>query len=161
MHCHLQPELRRGWSDLFALQDWRRGGFVSHRFVPARNFSWTVPDGSILGKALDRAFKRETKKLGREVKPRRGDDISNFPIERVRLRWLYSLVLISTVGTAGYGLALLFEAVGTQDRATRPPFMNLHQALAHYSHPYSSVRNRRDYIKYFHSPSTPAPSRCG
>ncbi|KAG8158913.1 hypothetical protein KVR01_011356 [Diaporthe batatas] len=37
----------------------------------------------------------------------RGEDISDFPIEKVRLKGAYTLLMITAIGTAGYGLALM------------------------------------------------------
>ncbi|KAK1481199.1 hypothetical protein CABS01_14287 [Colletotrichum abscissum] len=47
---------------------------------------------------------------GRDSRYRRGDDISDFPIEEVRLAGIYMLVALSSVTTAGYGVSLMQES---------------------------------------------------
>ncbi|KAJ5622906.1 hypothetical protein N7490_011511 [Penicillium lividum] len=37
----------------------------------------------------------------------RGDDISNFPIEEARFVGIYTLVMLSALGTAGFGISLM------------------------------------------------------
>ncbi|UQC85804.1 uncharacterized protein CLUP02_11303 [Colletotrichum lupini] len=47
---------------------------------------------------------------GRDSRYRRGDDISDFPIEEARLAGIYMLVALSSVTTAGYGVSLMQES---------------------------------------------------
>ncbi|KFY93441.1 hypothetical protein V500_03702 [Pseudogymnoascus sp. VKM F-4518 (FW-2643)] len=54
----------------------------------------------------DRNYKTAARRYGRGVDLKRGDDISDFPIEKSRLKWVYYLILISTGGTLGYGWSL-------------------------------------------------------
>ncbi|KFY16970.1 hypothetical protein V492_00979 [Pseudogymnoascus sp. VKM F-4246] len=62
--------------------------------------------GLQLGKLIDRNYKTMAKKHGHGVDLKRGDDISDFPIEKARLQWVYYLISISTGGTLGYGWSL-------------------------------------------------------
>ena len=63
------------------------------------------------GKLLDRNIKRFSAKYRPEGgQYHRGDEISNFPIEQARLAGMYTLVAISAVGTAAYGVSLNEEA---------------------------------------------------
>jgi hypothetical protein len=43
----------------------------------------------------------------------RGEDISDFPIEKARLKGAALLVIITVAGTVGYGVALMTRAVST------------------------------------------------
>lgn len=49
--------------------------------------------------------------MGRDGQYRRGDDISDFPIEKARLIGAYTLIGLSAVSTAGYGISLLERTV--------------------------------------------------
>lgn len=49
--------------------------------------------------------------MGREGQYRWGDDIFDFPIEKVRLAGTYILVGLSAVSTAGYGISLINQTV--------------------------------------------------
>ncbi|KAI0131936.1 major facilitator superfamily domain-containing protein [Xylariales sp. AK1849] len=63
----------------------------------------------ITGKFLDRNIKQFASLHGRDGKYSRGDDISDFPIENARLKGVFALVLVSGLGTVGYGLSLMAE----------------------------------------------------
>ncbi|KAL3480159.1 major facilitator superfamily domain-containing protein [Aspergillus californicus] len=62
----------------------------------------------ITGKLLDRNIKTLASRLGHDLNGqyRRGDDISDFPIEEARLIGIYTLILLSAAGIAGYGISL-------------------------------------------------------
>ncbi|KAK1540464.1 hypothetical protein CPAR01_06453 [Colletotrichum paranaense] len=62
------------------------------------------------GKLLDKNIQRVSKRQGRDSRYRRGDDISDFPIEETRLAGIYMLVALSSVTTAGYGVSLMQES---------------------------------------------------
>ena len=49
--------------------------------------------------------------MGREGQYRRGDDISDFPIEVARLNGAYTLIGLTALTTAGYGISLIQRAV--------------------------------------------------
>lgn len=49
--------------------------------------------------------------MGRDGQYRRGDDISDFPIEKARLAGAYTLIGLSAVSTAGYGISLMERTV--------------------------------------------------
>jgi hypothetical protein len=55
---------------------------------------------------LDWNLKRFTARYGLDDGYRRGDDISEFPIEKARFAGIYILIAISAVGTAAYGAVL-------------------------------------------------------
>ncbi|KAK1634045.1 major facilitator superfamily domain-containing protein [Colletotrichum phormii] len=61
------------------------------------------------GKLLDRNIQKVSVKQGRDSLYRRGDNISDFPIEEARLAGIYMLVTLSSVTTAGYGVSLMQE----------------------------------------------------
>ncbi|KAI0016434.1 major facilitator superfamily domain-containing protein [Xylariomycetidae sp. FL0641] len=63
----------------------------------------------ITGKFLDKGYREEARRLGRETL-RKGDDLNGFPIEATRFRGIYILAAVSVVGTVGYGVALMTEA---------------------------------------------------
>ncbi|KAF6785041.1 hypothetical protein CMUS01_16583 [Colletotrichum musicola] len=63
------------------------------------------------GKLLDRNIRKISAQQGRDVTYRRGDNISDFPIEKARLNGIYVLVALSAVTTAGYGVSLMQEAI--------------------------------------------------
>ncbi|KXH43049.1 hypothetical protein CSIM01_01803 [Colletotrichum simmondsii] len=62
------------------------------------------------GKLLDKNIERVSVRQGRDSRYRRGDDISDFPIEEARLAGIYILVALSSVTTAGYGVSLMQES---------------------------------------------------
>ncbi|KAH6631002.1 major facilitator superfamily domain-containing protein [Chaetomium sp. MPI-SDFR-AT-0129] len=55
------------------------------------------------GRFLDWNLGRFARRHGRDERYRRGDDISDFPIEQARFSGIYILITISAVGTAAYG----------------------------------------------------------
>ncbi|KAK3955714.1 MFS general substrate transporter [Pseudoneurospora amorphoporcata] len=57
------------------------------------------------GKFLDRNIKKCSAKAGRE-EYKKGEDIFDFPIERARFGGIYSLIVVSSVGSAAYGVSL-------------------------------------------------------
>ncbi|RSM08769.1 hypothetical protein CEP52_004468 [Fusarium oligoseptatum] len=57
------------------------------------------------GRYLDRNYKRTAEKLSGY-----GRDSPQFPIERTRLKGIFVLITISSLGTLGYGLALMTKA---------------------------------------------------
>ncbi|KAJ5920757.1 hypothetical protein N7466_009083 [Penicillium verhagenii] len=59
------------------------------------------------GKFLDRNIELFASRHGRGGQYRRGDDISDFPIEEARLVGIYTLVITSALGTAGFGISLM------------------------------------------------------
>ncbi|KAI9375237.1 major facilitator superfamily domain-containing protein [Aspergillus egyptiacus] len=61
------------------------------------------------GKFLDRNIKLVASRHGRNGQYRRGDDISDFPIEEARFVGVYTLVILSAAGTAAYGISLMKE----------------------------------------------------
>ncbi|TLD30943.1 hypothetical protein PspLS_01947 [Pyricularia sp. CBS 133598] len=61
----------------------------------------------ITGKLLDWNITRASTKYGHGDKYRKGDDISDFPIENVRLQGMYTLIGLSAASTAAYGVALM------------------------------------------------------
>ena len=65
----------------------------------------------VLGKFLDRNIKKYSAKEGRESQYKKGEDISDFPIEKARFVGIYTLILVSSVGSAAYGVSLNERAV--------------------------------------------------
>ena len=65
------------------------------------------------GVLIDRHYKRMCKQLddGAGAEFQRGEDISDFPIEKARLRGATVMVAITVAGTVGYGVALMTRAV--------------------------------------------------
>ncbi|KAK3939309.1 major facilitator superfamily domain-containing protein [Diplogelasinospora grovesii] len=62
------------------------------------------------GKFLDRTIKKFAARQGlKDGKYTRGDDISDFPIEEARFVGIYTLVILSALGTVGYGISLLYR----------------------------------------------------
>lgn len=61
------------------------------------------------GYILDWNYRRIAKKLGMVVSRRRGDDLTNFPIESARIEPIYPALLIGVVALIGYGWALQVE----------------------------------------------------
>lgn len=60
----------------------------------------------LLGKFLDRNIKKYSAEAGREGQYRRDEDISDFSIEKARFVGIHTLILVSSVGTAAYGVGL-------------------------------------------------------
>jgi MFS family permease len=58
------------------------------------------------GFVLDRNYSRMARQLGLAVDRKRGNDLTNFPIETARLQLVYPLVAVGLVALAGYGWAL-------------------------------------------------------
>ncbi|KAK3497326.1 uncharacterized protein B0T23DRAFT_81081 [Neurospora hispaniola] len=58
------------------------------------------------GKFLDRNIKKYSAEAGREGQYRRGEDISDFPIEKARFVGIHTLILVLSVGSAAYGVGL-------------------------------------------------------
>ncbi|KAI0482167.1 chloramphenicol resistance protein [Xylariaceae sp. FL0804] len=66
--------------------------------------------GSICnGLMADWNFRRHAKKLGRNIDKKRGLDLKDFPIEKVRIQLAYPLVALGTVVFIGYAWALQQE----------------------------------------------------
>ncbi|KAL2024347.1 hypothetical protein VTK56DRAFT_8829 [Thermocarpiscus australiensis] len=59
------------------------------------------------GKFLDRNIRKFASRHGRDGGYRRGEDVSDFPIEEARLTGIYALIAISAVGTVAYGVSLM------------------------------------------------------
>jgi MFS family permease len=71
------------------------------------------------GVLIDRNYKRMCKQLdGAEFQ--RGEDISDFPIEKARLRGATVMVVVTVAGTVGYGVALMTRAVSINPSHTLP-----------------------------------------
>lgn len=62
------------------------------------------------GKFLDRNTKKFSAKARRDGY-KKGEDISDFAIEQARFVGIYTLILISSVGSAAYGVSLNERAV--------------------------------------------------
>ena len=76
-------------------------------YLPA-GVSGTV--GAKLGGVLiDRTYRSVCKRVGEPVN--RGQHRASFPIEQARLRGAYLMLLLSSFGALGYGLALMTKAV--------------------------------------------------
>lgn len=56
--------------------------------------------------------------MRRERQYRRGDDISDFPVEKARLVGAYTLIGLSAMSTAGYGISLMEQTVTEYHRST-------------------------------------------
>jgi hypothetical protein len=68
----------------------------------------------VTGILIDRHYRNMCERLdGTFV---RGENISDFPIEKARLRGAYAMLTVSAVGTVGYGLALMTKTVRLSDR---------------------------------------------
>ena len=64
-------------------------------------------------KFLDWKIKKFSAQHTREGQYRRGDDITDFPIDEARFAGIYTVILPSATSTAGYGVSLSKEtAVG-------------------------------------------------
>ncbi|KAL7629749.1 hypothetical protein AAE478_001272 [Parahypoxylon ruwenzoriense] len=61
------------------------------------------------GFIADWNYRRIAKKIGISVDRKRGNDLRNFPIEKVRLQLVYPLVIIGAAAYIGYGWALYKE----------------------------------------------------
>jgi MFS family permease len=61
------------------------------------------------GRLVDWSFAREAKKLGIEVKKRKQQDLSHFPIEKARLQVAAPMLLLATTSTVIYGWVLHFR----------------------------------------------------
>ena len=66
---------------------------------------------TIPGKIIDRDYQKTATSAGIPIDRVRGDVISEFPIERARLRSIWHFIAISTACTIGYGWALQSTAV--------------------------------------------------
>ncbi|KAI1084015.1 major facilitator superfamily domain-containing protein [Whalleya microplaca] len=99
----LQTSLAAQCIDIYSL-DYLQAGLI---YLPS-GVGGAVAS-SITGRLLDRHFRHMAQKMGRRDL-QRGDDISDFPIEAIRLRGIYILTVISAVGTVGYGIALMTRA---------------------------------------------------
>ncbi|SPN99772.1 related to antibiotic resistance protein [Cephalotrichum gorgonifer] len=62
------------------------------------------------GILLNKNIKKVSSEMGRDEQYRRGDDISDFPIEEARLIGAYSLIGLASLSTAGYGISLMERA---------------------------------------------------
>jgi hypothetical protein len=58
------------------------------------------------GRLLDWNLKKATARYAQENGYRREEGIANFPIEQVRFAGIYTLIAVSAVGTAAYGVTL-------------------------------------------------------
>ena len=65
---------------------------------------------SVLGKYLDRTYRQSVAKLSAGQETLNGDS-AEFPIETIRLKGAYVLIIASALGSVGYGLALMTKAV--------------------------------------------------
>lgn len=61
------------------------------------------------GYILDWNYRRMAKKLGMVISRRRGDDLSNFPIESARIQPIYPTVMLGVAALIGYGWVLQLE----------------------------------------------------
>lgn len=93
-----------------------------------------------LGRFLDRNYRQTAEKL-----PSVQRDAPDFPIERTRLKGIYVLVTISALGTLGYGLALMSEAVRTKVGEKGHSELIFHQT-AHLGHADHAVPDRSDNL---------------
>ncbi|KAJ4415518.1 hypothetical protein N0V85_002680 [Neurospora sp. IMI 360204] len=59
-------------------------------------------------------IKKYSAKAGREGQYKKGEDISDLPIEKARFVGIYTLILVSSVGSAAYGVSLNERAVSYQ-----------------------------------------------
>lgn len=60
----------------------------------------------VQGYVLDWNYRRTAKKLGLPVSRRRGDDLSNFPIESARIQPVYPSIIVGSMVVIAYGWAL-------------------------------------------------------
>lgn len=89
------------------------------------NFEIIISVDEGIGKFLDWNLKRSAARHGRDEGYHRGDDISDFPIERARFAGIQVLIAISAAGTAAYGAVLNQRTVrharfATQAGCTHP-----------------------------------------
>ena len=61
------------------------------------------------GYILDWNYRRMAKKLGMVISRRRGDDLSNFPIEAARIQPIYPTITLGVAALIGYGWTLQVE----------------------------------------------------
>ena len=61
------------------------------------------------GRLIDWSFAREAKKIGMEVKRRKQQDLTHFPIEKARLQVAAPMLLLATISTVIYGWLLHFR----------------------------------------------------
>lgn len=61
------------------------------------------------GYILDWNYRRLAKKVGMVISRRRGDDLTNFPIESARIEPIYPAILVGVGAVIGYGWALQLE----------------------------------------------------
>ena len=62
------------------------------------------------GFTLDWNYRRVARNIGFTISRRRGDDLSNFPIERARIQPIYPALVVGLVAVAGYGWTLQARA---------------------------------------------------
>jgi hypothetical protein len=67
---------------------------------------YQLTHGRSAGKFLDWNLKKATAQYAQEMGYRREDGIATFPIEQVRFAGIYTLIAVSAVGTAAYGVIL-------------------------------------------------------
>ncbi|KAL6245806.1 hypothetical protein RBB50_006959 [Rhinocladiella similis] len=65
-----------------------------------------IVGGYCIGKVMDHNYKATAKNINWQINAVSGDNLKDFPIERARARGSRWLLLISTVGLAGYGWAV-------------------------------------------------------
>jgi sugar phosphate permease len=63
----------------------------------------------VQGKVVDWAFAREAQKLNLPVTKSKQQDLSNFPIERARLKVAFPMILLATLSTITYGWLLHYR----------------------------------------------------
>lgn len=107
--------------------------------------------------------------MGRDGQYRRGDDISDFPIEEARLAGAYALVAVSAVSTMGYGVSLMERTVREfsmgssavslgvwQDEANHDWYAPAHiRSLSH------AVCQWSSHLKHIHGTLPSFASSCG
>jgi len=102
------------------------------------------------GKLLDWNLKQFTARHGRGGGYRRGDDISDFPIEQARFAGIYTLITVSAVGTAAYGVVLNEKTVSVPKSTPvqlEHPNSNL-LLQAHRSSAHHAAHHRSHDIKF-------------
>jgi hypothetical protein len=67
---------------------------------------------TLLGQFLNYTYRRTIEKLQSESDSPVAKDLPEFPLVRIRLEGTYVLVTIAALGTIGYGLSLVTQAVG-------------------------------------------------
>lgn len=75
-----------------------------------------------LGRLVDKTYRQTAQKL-QDQGLSRGRDSAEFPLERTRLRGIYLLIAITTLGTVGYGLALMTKTVSVRARVLGGDFV--------------------------------------